>query len=162
MSQTVGKIASDLLQKAPESRDPIEIEREVHKDYEKHIVDAVERGKKLYHGDFYIQVLNKRERLMPNVIRQYFFPRQSCPTPDYDQTVYKYNKIGDFLEFLWVLPTYDAYMHLKENALLVAPEERWLLNYVLLDADGSLLRKAKELNNEQVESPVIKLLPNES
>lgn len=33
--ETVGKLATDLSKKEPDTRDPIELEREMHKDYEK-------------------------------------------------------------------------------------------------------------------------------
>lgn len=43
---TVGKISQELSQKAPDSRNPIEIERELHKDYEASVLECLERGRK--------------------------------------------------------------------------------------------------------------------
>ena len=78
---TVGELSSDLLTKESPTRSPYELEQEMHRDYEKHIYDAIAQGKKDYNGDFFIVVMTKRERLLTNVIRNYFVARQSCPTP---------------------------------------------------------------------------------
>lgn len=147
--KTVGEHSLELQQKAPESRDPIELQREMQKDYEKNFMEALETGKKLYTGNFYVEVNTKKERLMQNVIRNYFIPRQSCPTPTYDQAVYKYDFENDDIQFLWVLPDKGSCHHLKENALQVHPSERELLLFVLSFYDGSLLDEAKRQNNEQ-------------
>lgn len=152
---TVGKISSELIQKMPESQDPIELERAMHENYERHIFDCVDRGTKEFFGDFYVIVITKRERLMNNVIRDYFFPRQSCPTPDWDQVVYRYHRTAEILEFLWVIPSKDTCEHLTINALSVVESERDLLNFVLEFNDGSLLRLAKKLNGEQIDSPLL-------
>jgi hypothetical protein len=153
--ETVGKIAYDLMQKEPDSRDPIEIEREVHKNYEAQIIACIEDGKKYYTEDFYIIVITKKERLMHNVLRNYFFHRQSCPTPDYDQTVYKYTISTENIEFLWVIPSKDTCILLKQNALEVVPEERQLLKYVLDFADGTLYKLSKKLNGEAEDSSLL-------
>lgn len=149
MRDTVGKVSSDLLQKEPDTRDPIELMRECLTDYEKNLIECIDRYKKVSPFDFYVVVLAKKERLMPNVIRNYFYPRITCPTPDYDQTVYKYYHKDDCIEFIWVIPSRDTCILLKENALQVAPNERELLRYILDFSDGSLFALAKKLNGEE-------------
>jgi len=151
--ETVGKVASDLLIKAPETKSPIEQMREQLSDYEKNIWECAERCKKDFPGDFYIVVITKNERLMPNVFRNFFYGRLSCPTPDYDQTVYKFKRKDNAPIFMWVIPSRDASFHLKDNALYVAPEERELLKYVLAFEDGTLFKLAKELNGEKLDTP---------
>lgn len=150
---TVGKVAYDLLQKNESPQSAIDLEREMHKDYVQNIHDAIFRGKQDFSGNFYIVVITKKEPLMKVVIRNYFTPRKSCPTPDYDQTVYRYKRADDLLEFLWVIPSKDTCILLKENALQVAPEEQELLRYVLDFADGTLFKLAKKLNGEKLNSP---------
>jgi len=152
---TVGKISLELLNQEAPTRDPIELEREMHKDYDKNLFEQVQDGIKRYTGDFYIVVITKKERLMENVIRHYFTNRISCPTPDWDQTVYGYNRQGDILSFMWVVPARDICRHFYDNALMIAPEERWLLDFVLKFYSGDLLRLAKKLNCEQDDSPLL-------
>ncbi len=153
--ETVGAIALDLMQKTPESRDPIEIERAMQEDYIKELVKCVDIHKPLLMGNFFLVVITKNEKLMPNVFRNYFSARQSCPTPDYDQSVFRYNRVDDCIEYLWTVPSKDTCHHLKDNAVQVAPEERDLLKMVLDFADGTLYKLCKKLNNEEEKSPLI-------
>jgi hypothetical protein len=153
--ETVGKLSSELLQKEPDSLDPIEIQRELHKDYEDNISFCVNRHKREIIGDFYVVVITKKERLMENVLRNYFTARASCPTPDYDQTVYRYNKSDDFLEFMWTIPDKGTCHLLRDNAINVAPEERDLRDFVIEFLDGSLLKLSKKLNREVADSNIL-------
>jgi len=150
--ETVGKVATDLLVKQPETTSPIEQMRESLTDYEKNVIECVERYKKSFYGDFYVVVLTKNERLLTNVFRNYFFARTSCPTPEWDQTVYKYKRKDDSLVFMWTVPSKDACEYLLRNANDVVESEQLLLRYVVAFNDGTLLRLAKELNNEKKES----------
>lgn len=145
---TVGKIATDLSQKEAPTRDPIELQREMHKDYEKSVIEAIDTGKKDYNTDFFVVVLTKRERLLSNVIRNYFFVRSSCPTPEYDQTVYHFHKKEDRVEFLWVLPSMDTCGVFIDNFLQIDPKEKWLLEFILKDSSGELLALSRRLNGE--------------
>jgi len=153
--ETVGKMARDLMLKQAESRDPIEIQREVHKEYEDQIYKAVAQGKKDYNSDFFVVVITKREKLLENVLRNYFFSRQTCPTPEYDQTVYHYHHADDKIEFLWVIPSKETCQLFKANALQIIPEERWLLDFVLKDSEGELLALSKKLNGEVKNSIIL-------
>ena len=85
-----------------------------------------------------------------NVVRNYFFYRSSCPTPDYDQAVYYYTKGSDELNFLWVIPSKSFCIHLVDNALTIDKEYKELLGIVLDFNDGTLYNLAKKLNNEDV------------
>lgn len=153
--ETVGKIARDLMEKKPESRDPIEIQKAMQEEYLKELINCVEAHKNVFPSDFFIVVITKNEKLMPNVFRNYFYARQSCPTPDYDQSVFVYKRADDAIEYIWTIPSKDACHHLKDNALLVVPEERPLLKFVLEFADGTLYKLCKKLNNEEEQSPLI-------
>ena len=146
---TIGKIATELAQKTPDSRDPIEIERELHTEYESNVFSCLDAGKKEHNGDFFIVVITKKEPLLQNVLRNMFFHRKSCPTPDYDQTVYRYDKRNRLLKFLWVVPSKDTCLLFKDHALEVVSEERELLRYVLDFDDGTLYKIAKRFNKEQ-------------
>jgi hypothetical protein len=153
--EKIGKISSQLLEKEPDTRDPIELERAMHQDYESNIVECVQEGSRKFSSNFYVVVITKKEKLMPNVIRNYFIHRLTCPTPDYDQTVYFYNRKEDYLEFMWVIPSKDTCDLLRFNALQVDQKEKELLKYVLEFYDGSLLDLARRLNKEHEDKPLV-------
>lgn len=149
---TVGKIALDLQQKTPDTNDPIELQREMQKDFERNVLECVERGKKLFSGDFFVVVETKKERLFQNVLRNYFIPRETCPTPTYDNAVYHYKKFTDSLEFLWVIPSKDTCELFLNNVLHIPEDQKELLNYIIDFANGTLFQKAKKLNKEKADS----------
>lgn len=153
--KTVGQLSQELLQKEPEQASAIDYEQEIHKGYVDHILECAERSKAIYPEDFYIVVETKKEKLMPNVIRNYIFGRSSCPTPSYDQTVYRFHRQNEKIEFLWVVPSRDICHLLVDNALNVDNEERDLLNFVLDFNDKTLLKRAKILNGEVSESNIL-------
>lgn len=152
---TVGKAAVNLQLKDEPSHSVIDYQREMHKDFEKNIYDCVERGKKGFSSDFFVVVITKKERLFENVIRNYFINRKSCPTPEWDQAVYSYNHKDDHLKFMWVIPAKDICEYYRFYMLLVVPEERELLNFVLEFHDGTLFRLSKKLNGEEADSPLL-------
>jgi len=153
--ETVGKIAVELRDKEAPTQDPIELEREMHKDYEKNVFEAIERGKKEHDSNFYVVVITKRERLLENIIRNYFTTRLSCPTPEWDQTVYLYERSPERIILLWVIPSKEACSYLQQYATQVDPSEHDLLRYVIQFHDGTLLKFSKKLNGEQEKSPLL-------
>lgn len=154
--EKLGKIALDLMQKAPETRDPIELERAMQSEYMKNLFECIDDGVRRHEGPFFVVVITKNERLMPNVFRNYFFSRTTCPTPDYDQTVFRYNTSEGSIEYIWTIPTRDACIHLLENAVHVIKEEQQLLKYVLDFTDGTLYRVCKKWNKEEDDSNMLK------
>jgi len=150
--ETVGKVASDLMQKKQESLDPIELERAMQSEYMDNLIKCVEDHRKKYIGDFFIVVLTKAEKLMPNVFRNYFYARRTCPTPNFDQSVYMFKADEEEIEYLWTLPDREVAHHLLENALHIHPTERDLLGFIVEFADGTLFKLAKKLSGEQDDS----------
>jgi hypothetical protein len=159
--ENVGKIATDLTAKATSPLSPIELEREAQKNYLNELLAAIEKGKKVYEGDFYIHVETKLEKLLQNVTRNYFFIRSTCPTPFFDQSVFKYDYKEEKLTYIWTVPCKDAAYHLKEFAIEVVKEERELLYMVLKYFDGTLLKIAKKLNGETSDLDVIITMKSE-
>lgn len=151
--ETVGKIATELLAKGSDHHTVSEQMLEQLSEYEKHIYNCVEDHKKKFNADFFVTVITKKEPLLPNVIRHYFLARLSCPTPDYDQTVYHYKRSSDTLDFLWVIPSKMACMYMIERQSRVPKEEWGLLKFVLDFSDGTLFKKSKELNGEKLDTP---------
>jgi hypothetical protein len=95
-----------------------------------------------------VSVLLKKEKKLENVLRNYFVVTHDCPTPYFDQTVYKYNHRLCDLKYLWTVPDKETALTLKENKNIVVPAERPLLQFVLDYFDGNLHRLAKHLNGE--------------
>lgn len=153
--KTVGAHSLELSKKAPESTDPIELERAMQEDYMKNLIEAVDIAVKKWKHDFYVVVITKNEKLMPNVFRNYFTATQACPTPTYDQSVFKYKHDTGQLEYIWTVPSKDSCLYLLENRHLVVQEEKELLYLVTKFADGSLFKLAKKLNGEQIDSPLL-------
>lgn len=151
--RTLGAIVNDLSQKSPDSRDPIEIQRELQKDYMKNLLEAVDRGYKKYPSNFFIHVETKAEPLLPNTFRNYFIDKQCCPTPNYDQSVFRYNREAGQIEYLWTIPDRETCHHFKANAAIIAPEERGLLSFILKFDSGELLRLCKKYNGEEIDTP---------
>lgn len=148
--ETIGKIATDLLPHQLDDTHSAEDQmRECLTDWDNNIDSAIESGLKAYMtGDFYVVVSTKKERLLSNVIRNYFFARYTCPSPEYDQTVYHYHRNSDTVEFLWVIPSKDTVEYFASHPLEIHGDERELLDYVLSFRDGTLLKKALKLNKE--------------
>jgi hypothetical protein len=147
--KSVGQISSELAQKDPGGHTVAEQGKEQLKGYMPNLIEATVKGKSEHpNQDFYVVVLTKRERLMTNVIRHYFFTRASCPTPDYDQAVYHYSHLKETLDFLWVLPDPKTSSYFLDHALEIPEDERSLLELVFKFYDGSLDKLAKKLNGE--------------
>lgn len=146
--KTVGQVATELAAQQDRPVSPVEQMYENLSEYERNVAQCIDTHKKIFPGDFYVIVVTKKERLMPNVLRNYFFARLSCPTPDYDQTVYRYRRTEDQIEFLWVIPSQDTCYLMLENKQQVAPAEYALLNYVVKFYDRTLFKLAQSLNNE--------------
>ena len=156
---TVGKQALELLKGAKLlDYSAHEQMQEMLTDYDKNLMESIERGCSQFDGDFFIEVITKKEKLLKNILRNYFIPRSTCPTPTYDQTVYKYNLKDEFPEFLWVLPSQETYKMMQERFLEISPEEQDLLGFVLADSNGDLLRKCKQLNGEDIQVTYEKVL----
>ena len=153
---TVGEEACRLLQ-SPEEVNPIDLQRAMHagntsKDsFESQILEALNRGRKEIWGSFFIVVLLKKEKLLPNVMRQYFVPRKSCPTPQYDQIVYRYDAEKEGLEFLWVVPDPASCKLIHGRGAILPLEQQPLVQYVKDFFCGELDKKCALLNGETPE-----------
>ena len=155
--ETIGKISTDLLRKADDKHTVIDQMRENLKEYEKEFMICLERGKKLFPwaSRFFIEVQAKTEKLMPNVMRNYFMPKISCPTPTWDQHVYRYQVVDDSIKHLWTVPDRSTCEYLTDFALQIPSEEKDLLNFVLDFKCGELDRRALDINKENGISPIL-------
>jgi len=155
VKETIGKIVLDL-QKSDMQTDAIELQREIHKgsnsekSYEEEVWETVALGCKdsLMKGDFFVVVLFKKERLLLNTVRQYFFYRQTCPTPEFDQTVYKYTRKDGKMDFIWCIPNNAACQFLPQMLDDVPPDQQTLIHMVNAFRCGDLDKLALKLNKE--------------
>ena len=154
--KTVGEVAVELQQKTHEAVSPIEIQRETEKKYIDDLLECARNDFNKYDKDFYIVVISKNEKLLYNVIRLYFFSRASCPTPDYDQTVFLVKKKEEDIVHLWTVPNKESCILYSENTNKVDPSEYPLLENILRFLNGDLFKLCKELNREEALSIDIK------
>ena len=161
--RTVGEMALELSQKVPDVLSPVEIQQEAHKEWEQNIFDCVDRGKLLFPGDFFVVIQLREEKGIKtgNVFRYQFHNNLACPTPNYDQTVYHYHRKEDHLEYIWCIPDRQTSFLFKENAMIIAEEEKQLLKHILDFDDGTLEKLARKLNNEPDQMPQLVLYKKE-
>jgi hypothetical protein len=148
--KTAGQISQELQAKAVDEK-PVDVREQTQNmfaDYMDNVFKAVDEGLKTHEGDFYVIVLTKSEPLMPNIIRNYFLSGPACPTPNYDQAVFKYHRDSDDIEFIWQIPNRDMSIWMLENKPLVDPSEYGILKMIEDFASGDLLQKARILNGE--------------
>ena len=107
-----------------------------------------------WNHDFYVVVHTKRERLSPNIFRNIIFTTRACPTPTYDQQVYKYNHKHEEIYFLWVVPDQETCVLFRANPTQIHPEERQLYEFIMDFYEGRLDWKCRSENGELL-SPVL-------
>jgi hypothetical protein len=103
-----------------------------------------------FEGDFYIINLHKAEKI--GALRCFFFPKKSCPTPTYNQIVYKYDHQSNQMPMLWCIPDkntvkmmYEAFIHDKSSI----PQEMYrLANHCIKFISGEYDSLAARENNE--------------
>lgn len=150
--KTVGQWSKELIEKSDDRHTVEDQMREQLENYDKELFLCFDENKKKYKNIFYLVVITRGDKILKNVIRHQFFTRNSCPTPEYDQTVYQCHKDWTEPKFMWVIPNKAYCEYLKENASRVPPQEYQLLRYVLDFYDDTLLELAKRLNNEKKDS----------
>lgn len=163
--ETVGKISQDAFSKQSGFVSPLEIWKEAEKDYLDNLIWCVNhaigkvdcstmenhdtcKDNPSFDSDFFVVVLIKKEKLLQNVMRNYFIATLTCPTPTHDQSVFYYNHDKESLEFLWAVPDQETCLTFIENKNEVVMEERQLLQNILDFYDGNLYKLAKRLNGE--------------
>lgn len=166
-NKTVGAVASDLLSKHNESLSPQEVAQAQEREYLANLEWAVRHAQKkvdcysmqghdqcrtrdALDGSFFVAVLLKKEKLLENVLRNYFVATKACPTPTYDQTIYRYNHEKEDVEYIWTIPDRETCLTFKENASIIVPAERQLLQCVLNFYDGTYYKMMKKFNGEEM------------
>lgn len=135
--QTVGAKALELANKTDEKIDAHALQEEMNKTYMEELQKCVDQC--TWTEPFFVVVLLKKEQLLNNVIRRYYVARRSLPTPQWDQTVWRYYPSTGNLEFVWTLPDEQVAMEMAMLPHEVHPEERELYGYIRMMLDKTLL-----------------------
>ncbi len=117
-----------------------EYRKELEGEYENGVRRAIDRGKTRFDGNFYVELVNtiKRKYRKHGEIHPFFYDRKSCPTPMFDQVVYKYDSKKDTLDMLWCLPNKEESLNYYHNKDRVPVSEYSLLQQVMDYFDGSI------------------------
>jgi hypothetical protein len=139
--------------------DITEYRRAMEPDIINSILETAEKSKNQYpyiNKDFYIVLLQTVDRVLKQP-RNIVLARQSCPTPVFKQSVWKYRSFSDSLEFLWSIPDSLLYYHIINNAAqYLADEEcRDLAKFTLLMESGELLTWVKKENGEKDDAVIL-------
>ena len=152
MEKTFGQQYLEGIQKDSGKAPVQDIRDGILTDWDKNVLEVIQKTRKIEPTrHFYVCVTTKREYLLKNTIRNYFESKYDCPTPQFEQVVYKIHQNSDQPMLMWVLPNKDACIYLKNNALLVSPDERQLLEWVLAFDKGKLDQLAQIENGEPVQ-----------
>lgn len=118
------------------------------------------KGKQAFGPRFYIDIKHKNERLANEVERKIWIAKRVCPTPTYDQTVYRVDTEG--IHFLWHVPATYVAKQMYKDMLFIPDEEKELLGYVIDFFNGSLDDLCRKENNEKVsDQPIVLALLNQ-
>lgn len=140
--------------------DVIEYRRSMEGDVVKRLHDTANATKlqEPYIGkDFYIVLVITEDRVLrqPKII---ILARQSCPTPVYKQSVWKFMHNSGILEPLWTIPDQILYYGILNNKSKYINDKECaeLAKYVILMESGELLEWVKKENGEKIDA-VIKI-----
>jgi hypothetical protein len=83
------------------------------------------------------------------------FFRRSCPTPAYNQNVWKYHKETDQLEFLWSIPRKNISddLYRNRNRYLSNPALKSRTSFVVMMESGELEKWVAKENKEDPNKP---------
>jgi hypothetical protein len=136
--KTVGQASYDLQQKTPERINAIDMQREMQKSVLKELEDIIAKHRH-YAPSYYIVYLLRKERLIPNAIRQQFVVRQTRPKPDYDSSLFSYDNDSSTLKYHWTVPDEQTCQYLLLNKDHLRDDEKELFSYVKRFAENTLV-----------------------
>ncbi len=119
---------------------------------------AVQRGKNNFpQKDFYVELLMHQEPVFAinNKITLKWLTKISCPTPTYDQTVFKYSWVDENLKEIWNVPGKDKceFYKIHNSNEDIPPNWRQQRDYALDFMSLKLDDKCRQLNNEEKGQP---------
>ena len=114
---------------------------------------AYEASKEEYflHRDFYLVYICTNETTPDKTPRPpMVICRRSCPSPGYNQNVFKYHYLSSELEYLWTIPRQHIYWNMYKNKAKYLQDKvtKKQMSYIILMETGELLKWAKRENGE--------------
>ena len=115
---------------------------------------TISKGKLTYPQEhvFFIEVFTRQDRLMHMTEVTSFFPRITCPTPTWNQTVYRYSKRDDVLDYIWTVPSRKMCEYYRYEVAPRSDGERLLISFVHDFEDNTLEKIARRLNEEEYQN----------
>lgn len=121
-------------------------------EWDKNIFELIEKTREIIKSErFYVSVTTKREYLAPHTIRNYFESKYHCPTPQFEQVVYRIKENSNDWQLMWVIPNKEACNYLIFHRHRIPLDEHALLGYVLEFFQGKLDQRAQKENGEIIE-----------
>lgn len=135
---TVGQYVYKNLEAKPEFYDPQEVQRAMESSICYNIEKAIERGAKQW-DHFYLVFLLRFEHFLPGALRPFYIPRQTRPTPDWDMSLWEYDRNWEKPKYLWTLPDKETGLMMLSNPSGVPDHAKELLGYVQKFHKGELV-----------------------
>jgi hypothetical protein len=135
-------------------QDLLDTQKPAGKSYMDELYSEVEKGKVLFSSlpYFFVQVFTRQDKIMVMTLVSTWQTRETCPTPSFNQTVYRYVKVEDVLEIIWVLPSNERCLYYLQNPIGKDEGERFIIQCVHDLKDGTLEKIARELNKEEYQA----------
>ena len=157
--KSYGQISRETLENNTFDDNVIEYRRKMEPGVMKDIWGVIIQAKShlLYaNRDFYIVATISPVQLADNQPLWKIWARRSCPTPVYNQNVWKYHHKSASLEYLWTIPHRGTYYFLLKNYNKLSKEEKWAADFCSAMESGALLQWVIKENGEKADA-VIKL-----
>lgn len=135
-------------------QDLLDTQKPASRTYLDELFTNITKGKELYPQKpcFFIEVFTRQDKIMVMTMVSTFIPRITCPTPTFNQTVYRYIRTEDVLEYIWTIPSNERCLYYLQNPIGKSEGESALIGFVHDLKDGTLEKIAQELNHEEFQA----------
>ena len=134
----VGRAVYDIMSKPQASQEVGETLEAMSPKYIEHLLTTIKDRQNDFDGPFYIVVLRKKEPWALNVLRQWYVPRQTRPSPyvlredypNHDHDVWCIDPKTTEISLQWTLPTAQDSKTILKNASLYDPTlVQWIQDF---------------------------------
>lgn len=143
---TVGAIVEEAQTMESPSTDARELQQGMASNKMEPIFTALERGLKMFSANIIYVVLIRIFDKPSKTIRNKYMPTTICPTPTFNQAVFRYDRTDGKFELLWTLPGMEICNYFLRNEQHLDKQQKELLKFVHDFKNGSLDRMQYECN----------------